>query len=45
VNHVIAQIVRVKPKKNVKTVLLRVIVTDNFVTAHKIKNYEKVSNK
>jgi hypothetical protein len=45
VNHVIAQIVRVKQKKNVKTVLPLVIVVDNYVTAAKIKSYEKIKIK
>ena len=44
-NHVIAQIVRVKQKKNVKTVLRLANVMVNNVTAHKIKNYEKVNTK
>jgi hypothetical protein len=45
VNHVIAQIVHVKQKKNVKTVLRLANVMVNNVTAHKTKNYEKVKIK
>jgi len=45
VNHVTAQIVHVKLKKNVKTVLRLANVTVNNVTVHRIKNYEKVNTK
>jgi len=45
VNHVIAQIVRAKQKKNVKTVLHLANAVDNNVTADKINSYEKIKIK